>query len=53
MLRNEIRISNKSIRKRNKKRKKNKKVITLYTVAGGDTEGKVTYTYPTGNSEDY
>ena len=22
-------------------------------VAGGDSEGKVTYTYPTGNSEDY
>ena len=22
-------------------------------VAGGDSKGKVTYTYPTGNSEDY
>ncbi len=46
-----------------KKQPKNKKRITTpkrkkrkynpYMVAGGDSEGKVTYTYPTGNSEDY
>ena len=30
-----------------------KKRSTPYMVAGGDSEGKVTYTYPTGNSEDY
>ena len=39
-----------SLRK-NRKNRKNR--ITPYTVAGGDPEGKVTYTYPTGDSEDY
>ena len=35
------------------KRKKRRYRSKPYMVAGGDTEGKVTYTYPTGNSEDY
>ena len=30
-----------------------KKRFTPYIVVGGDSEGKVIYTYPTGNSEDY
>ena len=30
-----------------------KKRYTPYIVVGGDSEGKVIYTYPTGNSEDY
>ena len=42
---------------KNKKRiatpKRKKRKHNPYMVAGGDTEGKVTYTYPTGNSEDY
>ncbi len=32
---------------------KSKRGSAPYMVEGGDSEGKVTYTYPTGNSEDY
>lgn len=38
-------------RKATSKRKKGRYIPNM--VAGGDSEGKVTYTYPTGNSEDY
>ena len=40
-------------KKRNATPKRKKRRYKPYMVAGGDPAGKVTYTYPTGNSEDY
>ena len=34
-------------------KRKRKIKSTPYMVEGGDSKGKITYTYPTGNSEDY
>lgn len=58
MLDNKTSVSNDSVRKelptkcKRKKRKRKYRSIP-YMVSGGDSEGKVIYTYPTGNSEDY